>query len=855
MGVKARKISLKGDRISVKNIQEKPADCKKKSVGQWTGQPFFMRRSGQKQPGNGCRFAAAGIGEIVEKRKKPCLGVERTANYDIIAGDIKEFLDVCRIREANMNRNRKPIGRKKCLKMMGVLLASAMVTAGTGGQVVYASGQDSRIETSDKENKEELVIYLNGEKGSDSNSGTSRKKAVKTFRQAVRLVGEEGKILICGTVTVEDEEIWELPDDVSLQAAEDFSDPWVCVNGSLTLENVGISESRITGDGEVEGAVRESLVKVPEVITVEQPVALAEISLEDCEGQGTFAWENAEEIPSAWETEYSVIFRPEDPDAEDYSLEEGWEEEIGVVIRQVTVRVLSLEENQDDQELPEEPENGDGTDNSQTPETDTDTPVSGEDSDEAQTGTETGEASDAGEEGNGSGQTPEEGTETPDGGEDGSQQESPEAGTETPEVGTESPEAGAESPEAGTETPDNETPEDGAQVPESGTESKPENGGEVTGDGSVVEDGEDSTETEIPEVPENGSQQPDNGAVELPEEGTEQPDNGAEQPDAGVSVPETPDAGNQPQEGESSQEQGGLTAEEQQQAADVQACLNALPQQAVSLDDVNLVVEATRAYLSLNDAQRETLHADSVRHLEALQQQAAVLNRSSNGVTIEGDFPWYIQFRVQEYTQGEQPALPQNAGADTVIAPYDMLLWDLMNQQEYHLSGQQVRITMPAPDMELFSQLVVLHYLEDGSVEYITPVNNGDGTISFLTTSFSPYNLAGSQVLVGNTNWLYTPSVIGGTSSSSGSTQSSSQSSASSNKGSSSGNQTQTLTGTVSTGSQNTSQVNQVAATNDPQNPLLYAGMGAAALIILAGAAVGVKKSAARRRQTDETKE
>ena len=136
--------------------------------------------------------------KLSKKRKSPVLGVERTAFYDIIAGDVNELLDVSRIREANMNRNRKPMGRKKCLKMMGVLLASAMVTAGGGSQAVYASGQDSHIEKSDKENKEEHVIYLNGESGSDSNSGTSAKRAVKTFRKAARLAGEEGKILLCG---------------------------------------------------------------------------------------------------------------------------------------------------------------------------------------------------------------------------------------------------------------------------------------------------------------------------------------------------------------------------------------------------------------------------------------------------------------------------------------------------------------------------------------------------------------------------------------------------------------------------------------------------------------------------------
>ena len=783
-----------------------------------------------------------------KKRKSPVLGVERTAFYDIIAGDVNELLDVSRIREANMNRNRKPMGRKKCLKMMGVLLASAMVTAGTGGQAVYASGQDSHIEKSDKENKEEHVIYLNGESGSDSNSGTSAKRAVKTFRKAARLAGEEGKILICGTVTVEGEETWELPDGVSIRAAEGFSDPLVCVTGSLTLENIWITESQITGDGEVEGAVRESLVKVPEVISIEQPCPLSEISLEECEGQGTFSWENEDAVPSAWETVYQVIFRPEDPDAEDYSQEEGWVEESGVVIRQVTVRVLSLEEAGEDgadQETSETPEDGGSQGESGTGEV----PDS---SGEGNTGSEAGEAPDAGEDtGSGTEEMPDAGAgsgseteETPDTGDSGNENgEFPEEGTDGDNSGNQAPDAGESG--SGQEQPGTgETPGDGNQTPENGGQDETDEGDPATGgeDGSAAGEGEESEDSDVPE----------DGSAQQPGDGTENPDAGSQ----------TPDTGTAPSGDETAGEAGGLTGEEQQQAADVQALLDALPEQAASLDDVNLVVEATRAYLSLNDASRETLNAESVRHLEALQQQSAALNRTSGGVTIEGDFPWYVQFRAQYYSQEDQLTLPQNSGADTVIAPYDMLLWDLMNQQEYHLKGQQVRITMPAPDMNMFSQLVVLHYLEDGSVEYITPVNNGNGTISFLTTSFSPYNLAGSQVLVGNTNWLYTPAATGGNSSgSSGSTQTSQSGTSSSGRGGSqgSGSQTQTLTGSVSqavsSGSQSSSRVNRVAATNDPQNPLLYAGIGAAALIILAGAAVGAKKTAARRKESENTKE
>ncbi|HIS27377.1 MAG TPA: hypothetical protein IAA57_10915 [Candidatus Pullilachnospira intestinigallinarum] len=755
-----------------------------------------------------------------------------------------------------MNRNRKPMGRKKCLKMMGVLLASAMVTAGTGSQAAYASGQDSHIEKTDKEEKETTVIYLNGESGSDRNSGATEKKAVRTFGRAAELVGEEGRILICGTVTVDGEETWELPDGVSVRAADDFSDPLVCVNGSLTLENVWMEESRIEGDGEVTGAVRESLVTVPEVITIDQPVPLAEISLAECEGRGTFSWEKKEEVPSAWETVYQVIFRPEDPDAEDYSREDGWDAASGTVIRQVTVQVLSLKDAGEDEvvsEIPEEGENG--ADGSET-DAETDTPDTGDSQGSDESGAAEEMPAESVQE-----QDPEAET---DGAEENTSPENGETGADQ-QPGSE--EDTVQEPDA--ETSNQDQPSDNGQSAEDGPSGEAAADGDGTFDGQEVPAGENSDS----EDPEEIGQQPGTGTEETPGEQPEVPTgesgteaDGAETPDAGVQQPggDTGSEEDQTADADDLQENMGSDAGDRQQAANVQAQLDALPGQVTSFDEVNLVVEATRAYLRLSDAQRELLNSDSVKSLENLQQQAAVLNRTSGEVSIEGDFPWYVQFQAIPYSQQEQLQLPGSAGVDTVIAPYDMRLWDLMNQQEYHLKGQQVRITMPAPDMSMFSQLVVLHYLEDGSVEYITPVNNGDGTISFLTTSFSPYNLAGSQVLVGNTNWLYTPAVVGGASpsASTAGTQTG-QSSSSSGRGGATGKGTQTLTGNTSpatqsqsTGTQKTSsRVNRVVATNDPQNPLLYVGVGAAALIILAGAAVGVKKSAGSRKKTEDIKE
>ena len=107
-------------------------------------------------------------------------------------------------------------------------------------------------------------------------------------------------IRICGTVTVDEEETWELPSGVSIRRAEDFEDALVRVTGCLKLENVRLYTEDITGDGEVEGAAEKEKVYVPKVITVKDTKALSEISLEGCDGDGVFSWEKELNVPPSY---------------------------------------------------------------------------------------------------------------------------------------------------------------------------------------------------------------------------------------------------------------------------------------------------------------------------------------------------------------------------------------------------------------------------------------------------------------------------------------------------------------------------------------------------------------------------
>jgi len=72
-----------------------------------------------------------------------------------------------------------------------------------------------------------------------------------------------------------------------------------------------------------------------------------------------------------------------------------------------------------------------------------------------------------------------------------------------------------------------------------------------------------------------------------------------------------------------------------------------------------------------------------------------------------------------------------------------------MTQSEYKLEDdREATITIPLAKIEGYTDIKVVHYKKDGTFEYITPSFDG-GPMSFVTTSFSPFDIGGSEELVG----------------------------------------------------------------------------------------------------------
>ena len=183
-------------------------------------------------------------------------------------------------------------------------------------------------------------------------------------------------------------------------------------------------------------------------------------------------------------------------------------------------------------------------------------------------------------------------------------------------------------------------------------------------------------------------------------------------------------------------------------------------------EDVQTILEAYQWYEGCTEDEQSMVPQDLVIRLKKAQSACKVYNRTSNGITVSGEFPWYVQFRV---TPGSQDA---NFDLGDLLGSYDMELWNLLEDEPYDLNGTPVTVTIPVSDADKYEKISVIHYLEDGSYEVLTP-EVLDGAIRFTTTSFSPYSvagegrIAGSTVLVGPGDAIYNQS---GGSSQSGST-------------------------------------------------------------------------------------
>lgn len=161
-----------------------------------------------------------------------------------------------------MNRNKK-ILHKAAVNVLGLTLASA-VAAGAVGEIaapvsVWAS------ETQGQEAPK--TVYLNGSaKASEKADGSTKEKAVSSFDKALKCAGENGQILISGTVVIDEKTELKIPSGVTIKKAEGFEGKFVKITGkgTLTLIGKGIQPSDVDTDSAEAGKEAFQMKKAEE---------------------------------------------------------------------------------------------------------------------------------------------------------------------------------------------------------------------------------------------------------------------------------------------------------------------------------------------------------------------------------------------------------------------------------------------------------------------------------------------------------------------------------------------------------------------------------------------------------------
>ena len=459
---------------------------------------------------------------------------------------------------------------------------------------------------------------------------------------------------------------------------------------------------------------------IPENITIDQPVALSEVTLPKSD-YGTLSWADDSYIPDKRVQTCEVVFKP----AADVDLSyiSGWDSEKKVVKGKITVVVSSIEESSEDQpsDATADVETGDesseasvldGTtsDNKDTDIKSDDAAVTGENqqNDSETSGKTENQTENAENKQNSEADKKEETTESTLASDEAKSEDSTEAADEIT-APAEKTEAAAPAME---ETADSEDIQE-----ESAEESKADTSLDTDAD-SIESTDSDNSEAAASDNVQTADSSDDTGKLNETF--------GEVMPGATILDGTENSVKNE-------------NTEEKKDTADTTNTTEVKDTTDTTEDDQKNIFDNPLDFTTA-DTRPATAEDDLTEEEQAAR---AAQNHSCEGISVSGiDLPWYVQFQV---TSGENYEF-KNEDKATIFQSYEFKLWDLKNNTEYEIpDGQYVSVTIPVKEGYKYS---IEHLLDNGATETIIPSVNGN-TMVFSTHSFSPFGIAGFRPIVG----------------------------------------------------------------------------------------------------------
>lgn len=533
------------------------------------------------------------------------------------------------------------------------------------------------------------TVYLNGQDGSNENSGQSSESAVSTLTKAKELLGENGgTIIVTGTLSVSWETTWSMPSGSVLKAASGLEGPVIAVtkDGSLTLNNFVI-------DGQKGNVISNS-----GYLALKDNVTLQASGSRISADSAIYTAKEATTMKDG-----VLIAGVEKSEKETASSESGTDKIETEYIKDSEAAVPETA-------VTEAP----GTDTAGSDTAGSDT-TSTEAASDKTTTTETAATGAASTEPTTAEPTT---TETAVSGA---------ASTESTTTESTTTEPAATKP-ASTETAATEiisTDLTGTAAMES-----------ASADSDITEQSESQAVTTTPSTEPFASEP----SVSKPETTITETAKSAEQGSTGKKKT-VKTAGNQKSKSQPETQTTAPTEDPIDNFATFNEMVYSL--QVENREDISSAVEVTKIYEALSEYEKSQVTEEAYNLMIQAQNTAGELNHAHNGVTVSGSLPWYVQFTAEINDSRD------NGESGQIIVPYDLKLWDMYRNVAYVLEpGEKVTVTMPVPDADLSNGLTIYHYKADGTTEVLHPVINGE-TMSFETSSFSPFDVAGGTLLSG----------------------------------------------------------------------------------------------------------
>ena len=528
------------------------------------------------------------------------------------------------------------------------------------------------------------TVYLNGQDGSNENSGQSSESAVSTLTKAKELMGENGgTIIVTGTLSVSWETTWSMPSGSVLKAASGLEGPVIAVtkDGSLTLNNFVIDGQKgnvISNSGYLALKDNVTLQASGSRISADSAIYTAKEATTMKDGVLIAGVEKSEKETASSESGTDKIETEYIKDSEAAVPETAVTEAPGTDT--AGSDTTSKEAASDKTTTTETAVSGAAS----TEPTTTETAVSGAASTETTT-------------------------------------------TESTTTESTTTEPAATKP-ASTETAATEiisTDLTGTAATES-----------ASADSDITEQSESQAVTTTPSTEPFASEP----SVSKPETTITETAKSAEQGSTGKKKT-VKTVGNQKSKSQPETHTTAPTEDPIDNFATFNEMVYSL--QVESREDISSAVEITKIYEALSEYEKSQVTEEAYNLMIQAQNTAGELNHAHNGVTVSGSLPWYVQFTAEINDSRD------NGESGQIIVPYDLKLWDMYRNVAYVLEpGEKVTVSMPVPDADLSNGLTIYHYKADGTTEVLHPVINGE-TMSFETSSFSPFDVAGGTLLSG----------------------------------------------------------------------------------------------------------